>query len=251
MVVRFDDEALEVEMAAGGLPGELRTEGDNGMADLPATTAMALGFGVSDTAVQDVLDAFTELSGLSEDEVESTLAQAEDGTGLELPEDLQTLLGDGLSVAVDSSADLGAMTSGEDVDPAELPIGVRIVGDPDEITGVLDKVESALGPVLGPLVVEEGDGVVAMGLDEDYVATLAEDGSLGEEEQFGDALTDLDSSAGALYVDFDAGDWLTELVAEDPDAEELQANLAPLSSLGITGTAEDEVAHATIRLSTD
>ena len=54
-----------------------------------------------------------------------------------------------------------------------------------------------------------------------------------------------------MYVDFDAGDWLTELVAEDPDAEELQANLAPLSSLGITGTAEDAVAHATIRLSTD
>ena len=109
------------------------------------------------------------------------LAEAEAETGLTLPEDLQTLLGDGLSVAVDSSVDLGAMASGSgDVDPADLPVGVRIVGDPDEITGVLDKVEAALGPVLGPIVVEEGDGVVAFGLDADYVATLAEDGSLGE-----------------------------------------------------------------------
>ncbi len=251
MVVRFDGGALEVELAAGGLPGKLPEGGDSGLADLPATTALALGFAVSDTAVQDVLDSFTQASGLTQDQVDSGLAEAEAATGLDLPEDLQTLLGDGFSVAVDSSADLGGMTSGADVDPAEVPVGVRIVGDPDEITGVLDKVQAALGQELGPIVVEKGDGAVAIGLDEDYVTTLAEDGALGEQDRFRTALSDLDGSTGGVYVDFDAGDWLTGLVADEPDSEKLQANLEPLSTFGITGSVEDDVAHATMRLSTD
>ena len=165
------------------------------------------------------------------------LAEAEAETGLTLPEDLQTLLGDGLSVAVDSSADLGAMASGSgDVDPADLPVGVRIVGDPDEITGVLDKVEAALGPVLGPIVVEEGDGVVALGLDEDYVATLAEDGSLGEEDRFGAALERPRRQRRRVVrrlrrrrlADRAGGD-------ATPTSEELQANLEPLTVSGSPG----------------
>ena len=251
MVVRFDDGALEIEMAAGGLPAELETGGESGLEDLPATTALALGFGVQDDAVQRMLDSFSEVGGLSEDEVDEMLAEAEADTGLELPEDLQTLLGDGVSVAVDSSVDVGAFVEGSAPDPGELPVGVRIVGDTDEITGVLDKVEQAFGPMLGPLVVEEGDGVVALGINEDYVGTLAEDGALGDEDRFQAALSDLDDSAGGFYLDFDAGDWLTELAATDPDGEELRENLEPLASLGISGGAEDDVLHAVMRLSTD
>jgi hypothetical protein len=251
MVVRFDDEALEVELALGGLPAQVPTDGDSGLANLPASTALAFGMPVQDDLVQGFLDGFAQGSCLGEDQVGQMLDQAEAETGLTLPEDLQTLLGEGVSVAVDSSADFGAMTSGSDVDPAELPVGLRIVGDPDEITSVLDKVQDALGPMLGPIVVEEGDGVVAIGFDEDYVATLAEDGSLGEEDRFAEALSELDSTGGGLYIDFDAGDWLTQVIEDDPDSEELQANLEPLSTLGVSGSAEDDVVHAKVRLSTD
>jgi hypothetical protein len=251
LVMRFDDGALEVEMAAGGLPAELEAGGDSGLQDLPATTALALGFGVQDDAVERMLESFSEVGGLGEDEVDEMLAEAEADTGLELPEELQTLLGEGLSVAVDSSIDVGSLVEGSAPDPGALPVGVRIVGDTDEITGVLDKVEEAFGPLLGPLVVEEGDGVVALGINEDYVGTLAEDGALGDEERFQAALSDLDDSAGGFYLDFDAGDWLTELAATDPDSEELQENLEPLGSLGISGGADEDVLHAVVRLSTD
>jgi hypothetical protein len=250
MVVRFDDEALEVEMAAGGLPGQVETGGDSGLGDLPASTALALGFGVPDDAVQRMFDSLSEMSGMTQAQVDEGLRQAERQTGLDLPDDVQTLLGDGLSIAVDSSVDFGAVVEGSDVDPADLPVGVRIVGDPDAITGVLDKLQAALGPFLGPLVVEEGDGVVAIGLDADYVATLAENGSLGEEDRFGAALEGLEGGAGGLYVDFDAGDWLTELAATDPD-EKVQENVEPLDSLGITGGIDGDVAHAMLKLTTD
>ncbi len=250
VVARFDDEALEVEMAAGGAPTEVETGGDSGLEDLPATTALALGFGVSDSAVEQMLDSLSELSGTEREELDGMLAQAEEQTGLELPEDLQTLLGDGVSFAVDSSMDVDAMMNGAEPDVAELPVGVRIVGDPDAISEVVDKVRAALGPLASQLVVEEGDGVVALGIDADYVATLAEDGSLGDEERFEAALDGADVSAGGFYVDFDAGDWLTELAAMDEDPM-LAENVEPLDSLGVSGSLDDETSHVLVRLTTD
>ncbi len=250
MVVRFDNGALEMEMAAGGLPAAVEAGGDSGIDDLPATTALAVGFGVPDGAVQDMLDAMGEMSGMSEDDVDAMLAEAEDEMGLDLPEDLQTMLGDGLSVAVDSSMDFGAVLEGSAPDGTDLPVGVRIVGDPTEITPVLDKVRSALGPVAADLVVEEGDGVVAVGLDADYVATLADDGSLGEGDRFQAALGDVENRAGGLYVDFDAGDWLTKMAETDPDGK-VRENVEPLDSLGVTGWMDGDVVHGQVRLTTD
>lgn len=249
LVVRFDDEALEVEMAAGGLPNQLSTGGDSGIVDLPATTALAFGFGVSDDLVEQMIDGLVESSGLEEDEVDEMMAEAEAQLGLALPEDLQTLLGDGLSVAVDSSMDFDALAEG-DAEPGEIPAGARIVGDPDEITEVLDKMLDRLGPFAEGVAVEEGDGAVAVALDPEYAELLVGDGSLGDEDRFQGALESLDSSAGALYVDFDAGDWLTELAATDPD-ERIEENVAPLDSLGISGNIDDDVVHGIVTLTTD
>jgi hypothetical protein len=249
MVVRFDDEAVEVEMAAGGLPSQVSTGGNSGMEDLPATTAMAFGFGVADTAVQEMIDGLAESMGMGQDEVDEMLSEAEAETGLELPEDLQTLLGEGLSVAVDSSMDLQGLTEGTG-EPGEIPVGVRIVGDTDAITEVLDKVLASIGPVAQGVVVEEGDGVVAIALEPEYAQALAEDGALGDEDRFQAALDQLDGSAGAFFVDFDAGDWLTELAATDSD-ERIEENVAPLDSLGISGDLEEDVVHGIMRLTTD
>lgn len=249
-VIRFADGAVEMEAAAGGLPADVQTGGDSGIEDLPSTTAMALGFGVPDNMVQDMIDSMTKSSGMSQDDVDAMMAEAESETGLNLPEDLQTLLGDGISVAVDSSMKFDAVMNGSSPDGSSLPVGVRIVGDPDEITPVLDKVRSALGPMAGDLVVENGDGVVALGLDQDYVAKLAENGSLGEQARFQAALEDVDNRAGGFYVDFDAGDWLTKLAETDSDPK-VKENVAPLDSLGITGWVDGDVMHASAKLTTD
>lgn len=244
--LRFDDGALEVELAGGGAPSEVAGEGDSGMADLPTTTAIALGMTFSDTAAQDLVDQLTEAMG--EKQAEQMIRAAEQQTGLSLPEDLQTLMGDGLSVAVDGSIDLDAlmaMGGGE----SGIPAGARILGDPDEIVPLLEKLIASAG-VEGQVFVESGDGLVAFGLDAEHVASLAEDGGLGEEPQFESALPDLDDSTGGVYVDFDAGDWLTELADQADDAE-VRENLEPLSSLGITSWQDGDVVHGKVRLTTD
>jgi hypothetical protein len=90
--------------------------------------------------------------------------------------------------------------------------------------------------------------VVAFGLDPDHVASLAEDGGLGDEERFRSAVPDLDDRAAGLYLDFDAGDWLTGLAEGDAEARQ---NLEPLGSLGITSWQDGDVVHGKIRLATD
>jgi hypothetical protein len=244
LALRFDDGALELEMAGGGMPSDVSGEGGSGLSDLPTTTALALGMTFSDTAAADLADALTE--ALGEKEAERAIATAEAMTGLSLPEDLQTLLGDGLSVAVDGSIDLESAfgMGGGDL---RIPAGARIVGDPDEIVPLLEKLVASAGAE-GQVVIESGDGVVAFGLDAEHVAALAGDGGLGEEPQFEAALPDLEEAAGGLFVNFDAGDWLTRLAENDAEARE---NLEPLGTLGITSWQDGDVVHGMVRLSTD
>jgi hypothetical protein len=245
--VRFDDAALELELAAGGPDQPAGTGGSSGLGELPSTTAVGLGTGIPEGAVQQMFEGLS--SALGAEPFDAMVAQAESQTGLSLPEDLQTLLGEGLSVAVDSSADFGALSDGTG-DPTALPVGVRITGDPDAIVPVLEKVLAAAGAE-AVVTVESGDGVVAVGLAPEHVAELARDGDLGEQDAFARALPDYDGTAGGLYVDFDAGDWLTELVEGEPDADRARENLEPLNSLGVSGTTEDGETHGLVRLSTD
>lgn len=241
--LRFADGALELETATSAVgDATTRDAGASGIKDLPSSTAVAIGFAVSDSFAQDLMDSFASRMGKAQ--LDKAVAEAERETGLRLPEDLQTLFGDGVSVALDSSADLDRAFSGGEYD---LPLAVRIKGDPDAIVPVLDKlIKSA--DAQDDVVVKTGDNVVAVGFAPDQVAAVAGDGSLGESDAFRKSLPDLDQSGGGLFVNFDAGDWLTNLADDDQEAKD---NLAPLDSLGITATRDGDVLHAVVRLTTD
>jgi hypothetical protein len=246
--VRFDGTSLEAESAFGGLPDLTSGNGDNGLADLPDSTAVAFGTSVSDTFVQDLVDAYS--SYLGKDEVDQFLRQGEQMTGLNLPEDLQAVLGDGIAVSLDGSADFTSQMSS----PAAVPVGVRITGDPSEITPALDKVLEALtttaGLPDGLVSVEQGDHAVGVALSPDRAKAVAGDGGLGSKAAFRDALPGLDKSGSGFYIGFDDGTWFDQLVATANDAE-AEANLAPLHSLGIRSWSKDGVTHGLARLTTD
>jgi hypothetical protein len=139
-----------------------------------------------------------------------------------------------------------------------------VVGDPDEILPVVEKVKTALGPAQRMLVVMEGPGAVALGFNEEYVAALAEGGSLQASRTFQSAVPEADRASGVAYVDFDAGDaWverlaldLTELFGGPADAEgstaaEIRENLRALEALGISTWADDGVQRGLVRITTD
>lgn len=246
VVVRFADGGFEAEMAAGGLPGTASGTEGWGEADvsgpvgrLPATTAAALSFALP--------DGWASQYGAEVEE----WGQLEALTGLELPADLEALLGEGVTLSVDAAVDLGSLASGPA--PEAVPAGLQIAGDPAEISRVLDKLLALVGPAADDFVVETTDDGVTIGFSRDHVATLVEGGDLGESETFRRLVPDVDNAFSLLYVDFDAGDGWAERLAdlagdEDPD---VRANVEPLDAFGASAWVDGDLTRGLVRFTTD
>ena len=250
-VVRFGSGSVEAEAVGDGLPKSLGTTGDTtapSLGALPASTAVAVSTSLKPGWLTDYLDGMTGLMGPGMGSPEDMWKEMERGTGLNLPEDIETMLGDGLSISVDASADFEHMADSAEVPQA--PLGLRISGDPAEITRVIDKIKALAGPDADAVHVVSGDGVVAVALSEEYATTLlADNGGLGDTESFRSAVPEADRATGAIYVNFDAGDgWVDRLASSDKEAA---ANLKPLDALGISSWTEDGVQHGLLKLTTD
>ena len=172
-VVRFRDGAVEVQVAAAGLPETSTPIGDGGIGDLPASTLLALGL----PGGKGLMSGLPGLRLSAEPDSEAGRQFAEEferASGI-TPEELQRLLGGGFSLAVSTQVDLAGLFSGGP--EGTLPVGIRIQGDPASIRPLVEDVVSAAGDEVA-LHVAEGDGVVAVALDAAYAEELAGDGDL-------------------------------------------------------------------------
>jgi hypothetical protein len=251
-VLRFRDGAVEAEFAGGGMDSYVGS-GASGtdVTRLPGSTAAAVSVALRGGWLEDYLSSMSAMlgDGASVDEL---MKQGEAATGLRLPEDIETMLGDGVSISLDSSADFASLN--RNPDPTQIPAGVLIKGDPAEITPIIDKLKAAMGPEARMVVVRTGDGVVGLGPDRDYVGKLVAGGTLGDDPSFQAAVPEADRANSVVYVGFDAGNrWAERLadLASDGD-EKVTQNIAPLDSLGISSwTGSDKVQHGLMRLTTD
>lgn len=247
--VRFADGGMELSLAAGGVNTAKGSAGiGDELADLPADTAVALGFGVPDDFAAKYLDQIEDVFG------SDFVAEAEQETGLDVPEDVQTLLGDTVTLSLGGDAP----DSPDSIDgPEDLPLGLLIHGDADKITAIIEQIEESLGMSLSdlPLNVETADGKVALSPG-DYGDELLENGDLGSEDGFRSAIPDADRVEGAVYVDFES-DWLdllVDVIADEEGADtarEVEENLEPLRSLGISSWTDGDVSHGLVKISTD
>jgi hypothetical protein len=252
-VVRFSHGALEAEFVGQGLPGSLASAGDGsgpGITKLPTTTAAAVSVTFRRGWLERYLHSLSRLLGDGVS-VHDLLAQGEAATGLRLPQDAETLLGNGVTVSLDG-ADLPALTRSPD--PRAVPAAVRIDGDPTRITAIIDKLRPLAGPAADSVVVRTGPGVVGLGLDEGYVNLVVKDGGLGDSPVFRAVVPDAARASTVLYVNLDAGhgwaEQLGDLISNgDP---KVKANLAPLAALGVSSWADnDQVQHGLARLTTN
>jgi hypothetical protein len=249
--VRFDDGAVEVEYAVSNYQPDLTKfmDSQNGadmIAGLPDDTVAAFGMSLEEGWAGAVLDYVKR--NLPEDSatIDEELAQFESETGLAFPEDLETLLGEGVTVSLGSGLDPDAVANGG---PGEVPVGIRIDGDPDEIQAVLDKIAAQAGPELADyLQVTEGDGYAVLALQEGYRGDLEEGGSLGDSAAYAEVV-EVDEAQSVLFVDFDAdNDWLVRLTGDSP---EVSKNLEPLSAFGMSSWVDDDVVHGLFKVTTD
>lgn len=254
LTVRFDDGALEVEVASGSDVMGVSTllgsdQGGAAMATLPEDTAAAFGLGFEDGWFDEAIDYVSSTMGADVD-VEGMLAEAEEATGLSLPEDAETLAGESVAISVSSDFDPETFFNSGGTD---LPVAAKIKGDAEGIEAVLAKLVASASesdPEAGDLLGSDSDGdYVVIGPDADYRAEVLEDGGLGDSDVYSDVVREAGDAGSILFVNFDAGDgWLAGLAGDDAEVRE---NLEPLEGLGLTGWLDDGVGHGILRITTD
>ncbi|WP_323792719.1 hypothetical protein [Nocardioides sp.] len=250
MTMRFSDGGLEVEVASG--VGKMSSDsltsdaGADVVSTLPEDTAVALGIGLPEGWSEDFREGFDDVLG--EGGLDGFLSLAEAETGLDLPQDLETLLGTSTAVALGGDADLADLDAPEP--PADFPLGLKVQGDTEAISEVFDDVLRSLGdPTLDSLLGYDVDGdFMVAGPSADYRAELLGDGGLGDTDVFEEHVLGADEAAAVFFVNFDAGSWLTSIPGLPDD---VRRNLAPLNALGFSGWTDDDVSHVALRLSTD
>lgn len=252
--IRFADGSVELEVA-GQTGGDEATAaigagdaGDDVLATLPDDTAAAYGVGFGEDWFEPVVEQLLAATGedLTFDEA---IADLESESGLALPEDAETLAGESLAIAVGGDIDADTFDNG---DPSEIQAGLKVKGDPDDIEQVLDKLRPQIEEEGESLVFKENDDTVAIGVNQDYVDTLTEEGDLGDDDTFKAVVPDADDASSILYVNFDASDdWLDTLLRDLGAPDELVTNLAPLSAVGISSWTEDDTTHGLLKVTTD
>ena len=237
-VLKAEPDALEI-VASTRVGGQVVPTAPTALfGQLPDSTAAAFavtGAGESLVNRWDELLASPDL-GASAGEVERELRRIERRTGLVLPDDLRTLLGQDLVVALDG------------VDLAMSPeFGVRVVTDPDDAARVVAAVQPQLAEVTGGYGVRAratADGWV-LATSTAYADRLAAGGGgLLDRPDVRAALPDIDTASVAFYLDFAP-------LAELADGGDLQDALTALSGLGMTVTVSGEQAVTRVRLTVD
>jgi hypothetical protein len=248
--VRFDDGALEVEAAGDtGLTSAAWYGTDRGadvLETLPADTAAAFGVGFEEGWLTQLADQMATYTG-GEMTTEDLFREASDATGLDVPDDVETLLGDSVALSFGSGFDPEAFFNSSD--GSDLPVALKVKGDPDAIQAVLDKINAQAPGAEDFLGTDtEGDTIV-IGPNDDYRAEVAKRGTLGDDEVYQDVVRESDQASAVLFVNFNAGDdWLVRLAGDDPTVKE---NLDPLAGFGITAWRDDDWSHTVLRLTTD
>ncbi|MCD4534780.1 DUF3352 domain-containing protein [Nocardioides sp. cx-169] len=258
LTVRFDDGSLEIESATdtGFLGIDALYGSDQGgvaISSLPEDTAAAFGVGFEEGWADELIEYLARYAG-EELDLEQLIEQAEQETGLTLPEDAETLAGESATVAIGSDVDLEALFDSGDA--SDLPVGIKIKGDPEAIEGVLNDLTASLSssePEAGEVLeTDSNEEYLVLGPSADYRARMLDEGGLGDTDTFQDVVREADKSGSVVFVNFDAGDgWLVNAVNGMGDEDELVANLEPLEGLGISVWQEDDVDHSVFRLTTN
>ena len=236
--LKFADGGLRLDVA--GPVGKVRPSDEAGKAagSLPKDTLAALSLSFPDDWASTYVD---QMQSAEPDLV----AQVERETGLSLPDDLETLTGDAITVA------LGPDFSPEEISNGQPPsgVGLRIAGKATEIERVLGTLKDAAGGAdEGFLESDSAGGVVAVGPDADYRADLLKAGGLGGSAPFTTVVEHAADASFVLYLDTDgSNDWLAEAAPDD----ETRSNLEPLAALGMSAWTSGDTGHFVMKVTTD
>ncbi|TDW75856.1 DUF3352 domain-containing protein [Kribbella pratensis] len=233
VALRFDASYVELKGIGQG-DKSIKVNSGADAADLisklPDTTAGAIavsgGDNLIDTAWQQVQKAGGE-------NLKPMLDRITEETGLTLPDDLKSLVGKNLAVAMDK-------------DTANGPkIAARMETDPAKAEPVVQKLTSLLRQRSSadiPIETAKDDDTLVVSTSKEYADQVLQGGNLGGTDNFKQALPDTKGAVMIGYVDFEAAGAVSERFADDKD-------LAALRSAGIvTRSTGDGQAEFSLRV---
>lgn len=230
--LRFGTDHIELYGVARDVPATIEG-GDSAqlLLDLPEDTAVALGLEHGDQLVAAVWE---QLGEQVPDEIAEFESMAE-SAGWSLPGDAQTLLGDSMALSVGpGAADLASME-----DFTRFPVAYRVSTDTDAAQGIVDRALGELDPAASSLLARNTEnGVLTLGLNQDYVDEVSAGGGLGSDATFTSAVPGADSADSILYVNLNRFEHLYLSEIED---EQVRTSLETVAAVGMSArwTGED------------
>lgn len=277
--LRVDGNALEL-VALSGTTGT-RARGGSDLATLPADTVAALSVtGAGDqvgTAFDDFvaqlgsgLGAFLgpqvdfstppdgESSAYSFDDdpfddrvdVQGFLDEVERDTGLRLREDLETLFGDNVTLAVGADNLETLPTLGGPEDVSALDVALALTSDRTRALDLVRRIADLAEQAGIALVTQPTDDGAVLATNADAARAVAEPtGKLGEKAAFREVVPDAGSLQGGLFVDLGA---IVDTLQEADPPEDVAKGLSEvekISAFGFSVTQDDDRQTARVRLS--
>lgn len=221
------------------------------LANLPDDTALAFSISGFGDQVSEQLDSGL-MGGFAREGIDpqQELADLETELGLKLPEDLETLLGDGLIFTVGGrNLETLPMLSGPD-DVSQLDIGLKLTTDPTKGADLAKRLVDLATDIGLNLVATPTDDGVVIATNAEAADAFAGGGKLGTSENFKRAVVHK-GAFPALYVNIDT--ILEALKASNPppEIEDVLDELEPLSALAFSSAYDDKTLKATLRLALD
>lgn len=252
---RFESDHVELVTKVFGDTSEV-DHGDNEVTGLPDSTVFAIseaGGGSRLAAAWDDLKQAMESGGT---DVDQELSQFEEETGLSIPADIETLLGDNLMVSLDAEGLTSDVLNeiGSSGDLSALNLGIRFKGDDAKLDDLYDRITDLVqGAFPGQLPFEKvdyDDGFV-LATNSDYGAELADlDGGLGDSDTFQSVVDDAAGQELVVYFDWDqVEDQVVEGMREAGSSESDIENAKVLRAFGLTSQTEGDYTTYTFQMS--
>ncbi|MFI9571705.1 DUF3352 domain-containing protein [Microbispora rosea] len=235
--LRFSGDYAELAgITRGGTATQGRPEPVR-IGELPASTVAAASVsGLGDLLREQWPSVESAASGSGGATVRQALDEARTQYGLSLPDDLATLLGRTLTLALDE----------QDLDGALPRVGAVLTTDTAKARDVVDRLKGHLNGMerSADIATAEGDGRFVIASTQEYADALNGSGSLGESETFRLAVPDAANATYAVYADLDR---LEKLYLDGLKGQE-RADAEQLRAVGLSGTHGEDGSTFTLRL---
>jgi Protein of unknown function (DUF3352) len=247
--IRFTGDGLELATATdpaltkGGVAID---QGGTLVENLPDDTAAAIGVGLAPGWLDRYVDQMSQAFGGGKNG-QQLLDQLSRGSGLNLPDDIETLLGSSTALSISKDFDFEAASMSGDGEG--VPVAVTVRGDENAIEKVLDKLRAKVPGGTTVLGSDSGHGLVVVGPSAAYRQEVLTGGDLGDSDAFRGVVPDAGDASVVVYVNVDD---LQKMVGQLSGGDhQIVDNIAPLKAFGFSGWIDGDVARTSLKISTD